>query len=87
MEAASARVVTLYGRPGCHLCDVAREQLEAIRAGGIAFELVERNIDEDDELLARYLELIPVIELDGRIVSELVPDLPSLRTTLATLSA
>ena len=52
--------LVLYGRPGCHLCDEARAVLERI---GHPFEEVD--IEGDDELLARYLERIPVIALDG----------------------
>jgi glutaredoxin len=52
--------LVLYGRPGCHLCDEARTVLERI---GHPFEEVD--IETDDALLARYLERIPVIALDG----------------------
>jgi hypothetical protein len=64
-------VVTLYARDGCHLCDEARASILALAAelGGI--ELREVDIDTDDRLLAEYLERIPVVELDGREVSEL----------------
>ena len=80
-------IVTLYGRPDCHLCDEAREQLLALRDGGLAFELRELNIEDDDELLARYLERIPVIVADGEIVSELGLDWGGLRARLGTVSA
>ena len=52
--------LVLYGRPGCHLCDEARTVLERI---GHPFEEVD--IEADEALLARYLERIPVIALDG----------------------
>jgi glutaredoxin len=58
------RTVTLYGRPGCHLCDDARAVLERLRAQR-PFELREVDIESDDELHARYLERIPVVALDG----------------------
>jgi glutaredoxin len=58
------RTVTLYARPGCHLCDDARAALERVR-GDHAFELHEVDIESDDRLLARYLERIPVVALDG----------------------
>jgi hypothetical protein len=45
------------------------------------------NIDSDDKLLARYLERIPVIVLDGQIVSELGLDSGELRARLDTVSA
>ena len=56
--------VTLYGRPGCHLCDDARTALLKLRAR-VAFDLDEVDITRDDALHARYLERIPVIALDG----------------------
>jgi glutaredoxin len=56
--------VTLYGRPGCHLCDDARTALMNVRAR-VAFDLDEVDITRDDALHARYLERIPVIALDG----------------------
>ena len=58
------RTVTLYGRPGCHLCDDARAALERVRASR-PFALEEVDIDADDELFKRYLERIPVVALDG----------------------
>ena len=58
------RTVTLYSRPGCHLCDDARAALARVRERA-PFALQERNIEDDDALHARYLERIPVIALDG----------------------
>jgi glutaredoxin len=79
--------VTLYARPDCHLCDEARAGLESLRADGLGFELREIDISTDDELLARFLERIPVIELNGEIVGELWLDPDELRARLGTLSA
>jgi glutaredoxin len=56
--------VTLYSRPGCHLCDDARAALERVRAQA-PFALDEIDITADDALHARYLERIPVVALDG----------------------
>ena len=58
------RTVTLYGRAGCHLCDDARAALERVRAER-PFALAEVDIERDDALLARYVERIPVVALDG----------------------
>jgi glutaredoxin len=58
------KVVTLYGRPGCHLCDEARLVLQRIRATH-PFRLEEIDIEADDALLKRYLERIPVIAFEG----------------------
>ena len=64
-------VATLYTRDGCHLCDEARQQLLALRDGGLDMELREVDIEDDDGLHARFLERIPVIEVGGEIVCEL----------------
>ena len=74
--------VTLYGRPGCHLCDVAREALERVRADA-PFELREIDIEGDDELFKRYLERIPVVCLDGEELFEYHVDEPALRRRLS----
>jgi glutaredoxin len=83
----SRRNVVLYARPDCHLCDEARAGLERLRSDGVDFQLDEVDIDADDELHVRFLERIPVIELDGEIVSELFFDADGLRARLDTLSA
>ncbi len=67
-----ADVVTLYGRPGCHLCEEARAGLAKMLGNGLAFELREVDIEADEELHRRLLELIPVIEVNGARVSELI---------------
>jgi len=79
--------VRLYARPDCHLCDEARAGLESLRSDGLEFELEEVDIDSNDELLRRFLERIPVVELDGVIVSELWLDPDEIRARLGTLSA
>jgi glutaredoxin len=74
--------VTLYGRPGCHLCDDARELLVEIRAEH-PFDLEELDIERDDDLLRRYLERIPVIAIDGEERFELDFDPKAVRSALA----
>ena len=75
-------VVTLYGRPGCHLCDDAREALERVRAE-LPFTLREVDIEADDALLRRYLERIPVVSLDGEELFDYHVDETALRSRLA----
>jgi glutaredoxin len=65
--------VTLYGRPGCHLCDDARAALERVRARA-PFVLDERDISADDELHKAYLVRIPVVCLDGEELFEYFVD-------------
>ena len=81
-----ARRLVLYGRPECHLCDEARDILNGLVAEAGDVVMVERNIEEDDDLHRRFLERIPVIELEGDIIGELVPDQERLRTTLLNKS-
>jgi glutaredoxin len=75
------RTVTLYGRPGCHLCDDARAALERVRARR-PFQLREVDIESDDALLKRYLERIPVIALDGEELFDLFVDEEALARTI-----
>ena len=57
--------VTLYSRPGCHLCDDARAVIEAVCADlGETYEEVD--ITTDDDLEDRYRDEIPVTLVDGR---------------------
>jgi glutaredoxin len=57
--------VTLYGRPGCHLCDDARTVVQQVCADlGEAY--VEVSIDDDPELQRRFGDEIPVTFVDGR---------------------
>ncbi len=69
--------LTLYGRPGCHLCDDARTVLQRI---GEPFD--ERDIEADDDLLRRYLERIPVLALDGAELYDFIIDEQDLRARL-----
>ena len=76
------RTITLYGRPGCHLCDDALALLERIRADA-PFALRSVNIEDDDALLRAYLERIPVVAVDGVEVYDFYVDEADLRARLA----
>lgn len=57
--------VTLYTRPGCHLCDEARTVIEAVCADlGETYQ--EISIDGEPDLQRRYRDEIPVTLVDGR---------------------
>jgi glutaredoxin len=77
--------LTLYSRPGCHLCDEARAQLESFLSDRPEAELRDVNIEDDERLHAEYLERIPVVAVDGEVVSELVLDLDAVRARMDTL--
>ena len=57
-------VVTLYGKPGCHLCEDARAVIDRVRADH-EFELKEVDITLDSGLFRAYGERIPVVAVDG----------------------
>ena len=76
--------VTLYGKPGCCLCDEAREALDAIRSER-PFDLDEIDISLDPVLHRRYGERIPVVSVDGVEAFELEVDARALRDLLGTV--
>ena len=76
------RVVTLYGRAECHLCDEARAALQRVRSD-VPFELRECDIEADAALLRAYFERIPVVTLDGRELFAYFVDERALRCALA----
>ena len=67
----------LYTRPGCSLCEEAREAIRLViedrAARGLATPVVvERNIDDDAELHQRLFERIPVVEIGNQRVELIV---------------
>lgn len=79
--------VVVYSRPGCHLCEEAIEQIVALYEKGYRFELHEVDIESHELLLRRHLERIPVVEVNGVEVSELILDRDSLEARLDTVGA
>jgi glutaredoxin len=67
------RRVVLFSRPGCHLCDVARETLLEARAR-TPFAFEEVDVERDDELELEYGIRIPVVEVDGEERFEITVD-------------
>ena len=82
----STVTLTLIGKPGCHLCDEAREAVHGVIAalpdGAPAVEVVERNILEEPDLREQYVEDIPVILVDGRMHTYWRVDPARLRTAI-----
>jgi glutaredoxin len=56
--------VVLYSRPGCHLCDVARDVLLSARERS-PFDFEEVDIERDEVLELEYGIRIPVVAVDG----------------------
>jgi hypothetical protein len=74
--------LTLYGRPGCHLCDDALLVVQRVSTDH-AFTLQAVDIESDDTLLKAYLERIPVLALDGEELYDFFVDEADLRTRLS----
>ena len=64
----AVRQITIYSKPDCHLCDVAKEVVERCRKS-VDFALEVVDISRNPELFARYHNDIPVILLDGREIA------------------
>lgn len=57
--------VVVYGRVGCHLCEVVAETLRQAQSHA-SFEWREVDIDSDPQLRQQYNDEIPVVFIDGR---------------------
>ena len=65
MQSPSAkRHVVIYTRPGCHLCDEAKQAIAAAHCFD-EYTLEEINIESDPDLLRSYRNDIPVITING----------------------
>lgn len=69
LASAGPREVTLYTRPGCHLCEEAKTAIAPLLAEFGAV-LREVNIEEDPVLKERYTWDIPVIFIGLRKVAK-----------------
>ena len=75
--------VILYSRAGCHLCDVAREAIEAVRSR-VPFAFEEVDIERDEALELEYGIRIPVVEIDGEERFEVTVDVAELTRLVST---
>jgi len=57
-------VITLLGKPGCHLCDDARAVIERV-AGDLGVAWEERDITRSEADHEKYWEQIPVTLING----------------------
>ena len=85
LQLAAPRDVTIYSRPGCHLCEEAKTQIAPLLKEFRA-RLTEINIDEDPELRARYDYDVPVIFLGARKAAKHRVDLAQFRRQLREAS-
>lgn len=62
--------ITLIGKPGCHLCDDARETITQVIAElptEFSVELSEQSILDDEQLHSKYWDEIPVVLINDRV--------------------
>jgi len=64
MQSSAKAHVIIYSRPGCHLCDEAKQAIKATQSLD-EYTLEEINIESDPDLLRRYQSDIPVITING----------------------
>jgi glutaredoxin len=60
--------ITIYSRPDCHLCELAKEVVDRCRTK-VEFAIEVVDISQNPELLHRYRDDIPVILLDGNEIA------------------
>lgn len=73
--------MTIYQRDGCHLCELAAEQLVELQREH-EFEIRAVDIEASDQLHAAYLERIPVIAVDGDELYDFEIDIEDLKSRL-----
>jgi len=86
LQLAGPRDVTIYSRPGCHLCEEARAQIAPLLKE-FGARLTEINIDEDSQLRARYDYDVPVIFLGARKAAKHRVDVVQFRRQLRDKSS
>jgi hypothetical protein len=73
--------ITVYTRPGCHLCEEAIANLRRLQ-GELGFDLYEFDIEGDDALQRAYFERIPDHPHDGEELFDFHVDEATLRERL-----
>ena len=62
----SARIIVMYTRPGCHLCEEAWEMLRGYQPR-YGFQLEAKDVDTDRSLAALHGNWVPVVTVDGKV--------------------
>jgi hypothetical protein len=74
----------LLSRPGCHLCDAMRADVDRLLTGDEhCWEIVD--VDSDDEIARRWSDDIPVLFVNGRLFAK--GRIPNLAARLRLLRA
>jgi len=83
----TSTVLTLIGKPGCHLCDDARAVVTSVLGSFDSVQLEEFSILDDTVLYEKYVEEIPVLLLNGKVHNIWRVDPDRLRTALTEATA
>lgn len=84
---SATATVTLVTKPGCHLCDAAREVVVEVVGESVGVHLVERSIEDDPTLYDQFVEEIPVVLINGRVHNIWRVDAVRLRDALQEATA
>lgn len=76
-------LLTLIGKPGCHLCDDAEVAVQSVLEDFSAVSFEKENILENPNLFEKYSEQIPVLLINGQIHNYWRIDTERLREALA----
>jgi glutaredoxin len=81
LAVAGPRDLTLYSRPGCHLCEEVKTQIAPL-VTKFSARLREVNIDTDPVLRERYNDEVPVLFLGSRKAAKYKVNLEQLKKQL-----
>jgi glutaredoxin len=79
--------VTLLSKPGCHLCDAARDVVRSVIDGNESVSFIEQSILDDPELYDRFVEEIPVVLINDRVHNIWRVDADRLRAAILEVTA
>ena len=71
-------IIEIYTKPNCHLCEVAKDRLNSLRREA-GFDIIEIDVNKSSELKEKYGEFVPVILLNGEILSRFEVNIEELR--------
>ena len=67
MERKIAVIVKFYSRPNCELCIEGLHSLKIVQEE-LGFEIEQYNIEDDDALHEKYMFMIPVVEVNNKVI-------------------
>ncbi len=79
-------MLTLIGKPGCHLCDDAQAAILPVLEEFPRVSLEHKSIEDDQDLHDAYWEQIPVLLINGKVHNFWRIDPDRLRETLKEIS-